>query len=46
MTGFGEPDDRSWERAHRSYRHMFNAKGYSDIQQQQPAALEDLECTF
>lgn len=43
---FGEvPDDQAWERAHRYYLSLFGDKGYSDIQEQQPIALEDLECT-
>ncbi len=42
---FGAPDDEAWERAHRYYTSVFGGKGYSDIQEQQPAALEDLECT-
>jgi B12-binding domain/radical SAM domain protein of rhizo-twelve system len=42
---FGPPDDGAWERAHRHYTSAFGGKGYSDIQEQQPAALEELECT-
>jgi anaerobic magnesium-protoporphyrin IX monomethyl ester cyclase len=42
---FGAPDDRAWERAHHYYTGTFGGKGYSDIQEQQPAAIEDLECT-
>jgi anaerobic magnesium-protoporphyrin IX monomethyl ester cyclase len=42
---FGPPDDRAWERAHRYYTSTFGGVGYSDIQEQQPAAIEDLECT-
>lgn len=42
---FGPPDDRAWERAHSYYLSTFSAKGFSDIQEQQPAAIEDLECT-
>jgi len=42
---FGElPDDTAWERAHHFYVSQFRNKGFSDIQEQQPAALEDLEC--
>ena len=41
---FGQPDDQAWERAHRYYTVMFNQTGYSDIQEQQPLALEELEC--
>jgi B12-binding domain/radical SAM domain protein of rhizo-twelve system len=42
---FGPPDDQAWERAHHYYTTTFSDKGYSDIQDRQPAALEDLECT-
>ena len=42
---FGQPDDGAWERAHRYYTGMFNDKGYSDIQEQKPIAIEELECT-
>ena len=42
---FGEPDDQAWERAHRYYTSTFREKGYSDIQEQQPSPIEDLECT-
>lgn len=42
---FGPPDDQAWERAHHYYTTAFGGKGYSDIQEQQPAAIEDLECT-
>jgi B12-binding domain/radical SAM domain protein of rhizo-twelve system len=37
------PDDEAWERAHRHYLSMFRDKGYSDIQDQSPMALDDLE---
>ena len=40
----GPPDDQAWERAHNYYTTAFNDKGYSDIQEQQPVAIEDLEC--
>ena len=43
---FGAIDDRAWERAHHYYTNTFREKGYSDIQAQIPAAIEDLECTF
>jgi B12-binding domain/radical SAM domain protein of rhizo-twelve system len=39
-----QPDDRAWERAHRYYTSMFRDKGYSDIQEQQPLSIEELEC--
>jgi len=42
---FGPPDDYAWERAHRYYLGTFREKGYSDIQESQPASLEELECT-
>ena len=41
---FGQPDDQAWERAHHYYTGMFNDKGYSDIQEQKPVPLEELEC--
>jgi B12-binding domain/radical SAM domain protein of rhizo-twelve system len=37
------PDELAWERAHRHYTSMFAGKGYSDIQEQAPLALEELE---
>ncbi len=37
------PDDMAWERAHRHYTSMFAEKGYSDIQEQTPLAIEELE---
>jgi len=40
------PDELAWERAHRHYTSMFAGKGYSDIQEQAPLAIEELEtCT-
>lgn len=46
LQTFGaEPDDQAWERAHHYYTEAFRDKGYSDIQEQQPVAIEDLECT-
>jgi B12-binding domain/radical SAM domain protein of rhizo-twelve system len=44
MRMWGPPDDQAWERAHHYYTSTFREKGYSDIQDQQPAAIEDLEC--
>jgi B12-binding domain/radical SAM domain protein of rhizo-twelve system len=45
LQTFGEPpDDMAWERAHQYYLKLFGKEGYSDIQEQKPAALEDLEC--
>jgi len=37
------PDDRAWERAHNHYTELFRDKGFSDIQEQQPVAIEELE---
>jgi len=41
---FGAIDDQSWERAHRYYVEEFRDKGYSDIQEQAPLSIEELEC--
>jgi anaerobic magnesium-protoporphyrin IX monomethyl ester cyclase len=40
---WGQPDDRAWERAHDFYLREFN--GFSDIQEQRPATLVQLETT-
>jgi anaerobic magnesium-protoporphyrin IX monomethyl ester cyclase len=40
-TRFGAPDERAWERAHRSYLEAFEA--FSDIQEERPLPLEELE---
>jgi anaerobic magnesium-protoporphyrin IX monomethyl ester cyclase len=46
QTFAAAPDDMAWERAHRHYTSMFAGKGYSDIQEQLPLAIEELEtCT-
>lgn len=37
------PDDQAWERAHHFYTSTFAGRGYSDIQEQRPAPIEDLE---
>ncbi|HKD82508.1 MAG TPA: TIGR04295 family B12-binding domain-containing radical SAM protein [Candidatus Angelobacter sp.] len=37
------PDDGAWERAHSHYTSMFAARGYSDIQEQMPVPIEELE---
>ena len=37
------PDDQAWERAHHYYTTAFDPKGYSDIQEPRPTALEELE---
>lgn len=42
---FGRPpDDEAWERAHAFYLNLFAEKGYSDIQDQNPLSLAELEC--
>ena len=46
LQRFGPPDDFAWERAHQHYLAAFRDKGFSDIQDQQPAPIEDLECTY
>jgi B12-binding domain/radical SAM domain protein of rhizo-twelve system len=46
LQRFGPPDDYAWERAHQHYLSAFRDKGFSDIQDQQPAPIEDLECTY
>ena len=38
---WGAPDDKAWERAHDYYLSLYS--GFSDIQEQQPQRLEDLE---
>ncbi|GAC1648317.1 MAG: TIGR04295 family B12-binding domain-containing radical SAM protein [Acidobacteriaceae bacterium] len=38
------PDDKAWERAHHHYLSLFSDKGYSDIQEQRPVPIEELEC--
>jgi B12-binding domain/radical SAM domain protein of rhizo-twelve system len=42
---WGPPDDQAWERAHRHYMASFAEKGFSDIQDQHPVSIEELECT-
>ena len=37
------PDDHAWERAHQYYTSTFAGKGYSDIQEQKPVPIEELE---
>ena len=37
------PDDEAWERAHRYYLSIFGDKGFSDIQDQRPISIEELE---
>jgi B12-binding domain/radical SAM domain protein of rhizo-twelve system len=43
QTFAAPPDDTAWERAHRYYTSLFADKGYSDIQEQKPVTLEELE---
>ncbi len=44
VTTFGaQPDEEAWERAHGFYLNLFADKGYSDIQEQQPLSLQQLE---
>ena len=40
-----QPDDHAWERAHSFYLELFGDKGYSDIQEQKPRPLAELENT-
>jgi len=37
------PDDHAWERAHHHYVSVFEGRGYSDIQEQAPLPLDELE---
>jgi len=46
LQRFGPPDDYAWERAHQHYLSAFREKGFSDIQDQQPVAIEELECAY
>ena len=43
QTFGASPDDKAWERAHHYYISTFDTKGYSDIQEQKPVPIEDLE---
>jgi anaerobic magnesium-protoporphyrin IX monomethyl ester cyclase len=43
QTFAAAPDDMAWERAHRHYTSMFAGGGYSDIQEQAPVSIEELE---
>lgn len=40
------PDDHAWERAHHYYTTTFAAQGYSDIQDQKPVPIEELENAY
>jgi anaerobic magnesium-protoporphyrin IX monomethyl ester cyclase len=45
IATFGAPpDDSAWERAHEFYLGLFAESGYSDIQDQHPLPLTELEC--
>jgi len=46
QTFAAPPDDLAWERAHKYYTSLFADKGYSDIQEQKPLALEELEHAY
>ena len=39
-----QPDETAWERAHSFYLDLFADRGYSDIQEQNPRSLAELEC--
>ena len=44
VTTFGaQPDEMAWERAHDFYLQLFAVRGFSDIQEQQPRTLQQLE---
>ncbi|HZQ44416.1 MAG TPA: TIGR04295 family B12-binding domain-containing radical SAM protein [Acidobacteriaceae bacterium] len=44
VTTFGaQPDEQAWERAHSFYLQLFASRGWSDIQDQQPLSLQQLE---
>jgi B12-binding domain/radical SAM domain protein of rhizo-twelve system len=44
VTTFGaQPDEQAWERAHNFYLQLFSDRGWSDIQDQQPLSLQQLE---
>jgi len=44
VTTFGaQPDERAWERAHEYYLDLFTDRGWSDIQEQAPRSLAELE---
>lgn len=49
QTFGASPDESAWERAHAFYLRLFAGAGYSDIQDQHPLPLPDLEreaCAF
>ena len=44
VTTFGaQPDETAWERAHAHYLQNFSERGWSDIQEQTPLSLAELE---
>jgi B12-binding domain/radical SAM domain protein of rhizo-twelve system len=46
QTFGAQPDDVAWERAHDFYTRTFAQKGYSDIQEQKPVPLKELEDAY
>ncbi len=47
VTTFGaQPDESAWERAHAYYLEMFSGAGWSDIQEQRPYTLAELEILY
>jgi hypothetical protein len=44
QTFGAQPDEQAWERAHSFYLQLFASQGYSDIQDQNPLSLAELEC--
>lgn len=45
LQAFGaQPDELAWERAHDFYLQLFGTRGFSDVQEQQPRSLAELEC--
>jgi hypothetical protein len=44
QTFGAQPDELAWERAHEFYLQLFTDKGFSDVQEQHPLSLEELEC--
>lgn len=44
QTFHAQPDEQAWERAHAFYLQLFADRGFSDIQEQHPRSLAELEC--
>jgi B12-binding domain/radical SAM domain protein of rhizo-twelve system len=44
QTFGAQPDEQAWERAHAFYLQLFADRGFSDIQEQNPTSLTELEC--